>query len=604
MLGGLFLWVNAVYHAPLAGKGRSPHGSGLYPELAVFGFYDGKSCALVSQVARQVTLLPSFALARQELARRGLDLNIKTVRGITHHLARQFLVARRIDLDDHFTSSLPLFWPVEASVTRMILQEITSACPGGLPCRVLLVRRSNCLLKRANASKSSSAPAPPRRRSSSAAASSCVPPGRTSLPIRTSRRNWTATATPSDAGANASSPRASRAFRTTPAPAGPGAFPPSDRLSAIALASSKTADHDDLDSTWTLDRLAFAFVNERANRERFLSDLGELERQAREDTSSDFARLTVPVVPTEATPPSPSRSTIWRILDEIDLKPHKSVYWLNSHDPDFDAKAQDICRLYLDAARLYEEGRLVLSSDEKTGMQALGRPHPTREAQPGKPAKVEFDYIRHGTRGLLTTFCVPTGKLVWDLLPTRTSVDWVAHLRHVVGQFPGMKHYDWVVDNLNTHWSLEVCRLVAELEDLTINEKELRTGAQRRAFLSEQSHEHVFHFTPIHGSWLNQVELFFSVLSRRFLRDGVFGSMSEFEERLQAWLKRYNEKHAHPYKWTYAGQPLVRGTPFSQTPRQQKQGRAWFGPRGSLFERLLYPPRPYKRRKPQVAANL
>jgi hypothetical protein len=103
------------------------------------------------------------------------------------------------------------------------------------------------------------------------------------------------------------------------------------------------------------------------------------------------------------------------------------------------------------------------------------------------------------------------------------------------------------------------------------------------------------HFTPIHGSWLNQVELFFSVLARRFLRRGVFASMSDFEERLQAWLERYNRTQAHPYQWTYAGQPLVRGTPFSQTRRQQQQGRAWFGTRPSLFERLLCPPRPYQR---------
>jgi hypothetical protein len=348
--------------------------------------------------------------------------------------------------------------------------------------------------------------------------------------------------------------------RTPLAPVDPGAFPPSEHLTVITLASSKTADHDNLDSTWTLDELAFAFVNERANRVRFLRDLEELQRQALEDFSSDFARLSVPIVPSEHQPPGPSRSTIWRILDEIDLKPHESVYWLNSHDPDFDTKAQDICQLYLDAPRFYEQGRLVLSSDEKTGMQALGRPHPTQEAQPGKPAKVEFDYIRHGTRCLLNTFCVPTGKVVWDLLSTRTSVDWAAHLRHVAGQFPNMKRYDWIVDNLNTHWSLEV--------------------------------------------WLNQVELFFGVLARRFLRRGVFGSMAEFEGRLKAWLEEYNSQHAHAYKWTYAGKPLVRGTPFSQTRQQQKQGRAWFGTRPSLFERLLYPPRPYKRKKPRLAANL
>ena len=382
----------------------------------------------------------------------------------------------------------------------------------------------------------------------------------------------------------------------------PRSFSPSDRLAVISLASSKTADHDNLDSAWTLDALAFAFVNEGANQERFLRHLEELQQQLREESLSEGDCPTETVLPGQ--PKNPSRSTIWRLLDEIDLKPHQSVYWLNSHDADFTPKALDICDLYVNARQYYEQGRLVLSSDEKTSMQALGRPHPTQEAQPGKPAKVEFDYIRYGTRCLLTTFCVPTGKVVWDLGATRTAVDWAAHLRHVVQQFPDMKRYDWVVDNLNTHWSLTVCLLVAQLCKLDIKPRQLRTGAQRRAFLADQSHKHVFHFTPIHGSWLNQVELFFSVLARRFLRRGVFTSMAEFEERLQAWLTRYNSCYAHPYKWTYTGQPLVRGTPFSQTRRQQQQGRAWFGSRPPLFERLLYPPRPYNRKKPQLAANL
>jgi hypothetical protein len=426
----------------------------------------------------------------------------------------------------------------------------------------------------------------------------------TPLPTRTSQPNSAATATPSASGANASLPKASLACKTPLAPVDPGAFPPDECLSIITLASSKTADHGNLDSAWTLDELAFTFVNERAHDERFLRHLEEMQQQARQEYLSELGYRTVGVVPAAPFDPGPSRSTVWRILDEADLKPHKSVYWLNSHDANFGTIAQHISGLYRNAQRFYEEGRLILSSDEKTSMQALGRPHPTIEAQPGKPAKVEADYIRYGTRCLLSTFCVPTGKVVYDLLPTRKAVDWAAHLRHAAEQFSGMKRYDWIVDNLNTHWSLAVCLLVAELCDLQIDKRQLRTGKQRRAFLTDESHKHVMHFTPIHGSWLNQVELFFSVLARRFLRRGVFASMAEFEERLKAWLEKYNSEDAHPYKWTYTGQPLARGTPFSQTRKQQQHGRAWFGSRPSLFERLLYPPRPYKRKQPQLAANL
>jgi hypothetical protein len=133
------------------------------------------------------------------------------------------------------------------------------------------------------------------------------------------------------------------ACKTLPAPADPGAFPPSDRLAVISLASSKTADHDNLDSAWTLDALAFAFVNERANQERFLRHLEELQQQLREESLSEGDCPTGTGLPDQ--PKNPSRSTIWRLLDEIDLKPHKSVYWLNSHDPDFTPKALDICDL-------------------------------------------------------------------------------------------------------------------------------------------------------------------------------------------------------------------------------------------------------------------
>jgi transposase len=368
-------------------------------------------------------------------------------------------------------------------------------------------------------------------------------------------------------------------FKTPHAPVDPGAFPPDEQLLVVTLASSKTEDHQTPDSSWTLDELAFTIVNEAHHR-------------------------------------ALSRSTIGRILAAADLKPHRSVYWLNSHDPDFDAKAKDICQLYQNARRLHAEGCLVLSCDEKTGMQILQRKYPTQPAQAqlldangqpirsGKPAKREFEYIRHGTRCLLTTFCVPTGQVVWDLGQTRTSLDWVAHLRHVHEQFPGLRGYHWVVDNLNTHWSLDVCRLVSEWCGLPFVAKELKTGRQRRAFLSDPSHKHVFHFTPLHGSWLNQVELFFSVLARRLLRRGDFASALEFEQCLTHWLENYNTRHAHPYRWTYTGEPLVRATPFSQTRRQQQQGRAGFGTRPLLFERLLYPPRPYKRKKESLAANL
>jgi DDE superfamily endonuclease len=305
----------------------------------------------------------------------------------------------------------------------------------------------------------------------------------------------------------------------------------------------------------------------------------------------------------EAAATAMSRATIWRVLHDADLKPHRSVYWLNSHDPDFDSIAKAICGCYVQAPRLYDHGELLICTDEKTGMQILQRKYPTQLARPGHPEKREQDYIRHGTRVLTASFVVPTGEVVWDLGVTRTSADFAAHLRHVVERFAGWSQITWVVDNLNTHWSLEACAVLAKLNHLPFDATALRTGAARRAFLSDVTHAYRFLFTPKHGSWLNQVELWFSVLARRFLKRGDFASPADFEQRLRRFLDEYNAQHAHPYRWTYTGQPLVRNTPFSQTRRQQRQGRAWFGNRPPLFERFLYPPRPYKRRAASLARN-
>ena len=290
-----------------------------------------------------------------------------------------------------------------------------------------------------------------------------------------------------------------------------------------------------------------------------------------------------------------SRSSRWRIWEEADRKPHRSVYWLHSHAPAFEAKAHDICSLYLNALRFLEHDRLVICTDAKTGMQILERTSPTQPMAPGKPEKREHEYSRHGTRALIASFVVPTGQVVWTLGTPRTSADVAAHLAHVVKQLPAMPRYDWGVDNLNTPWSLDVCSLVAQWCKVPLVAKDLSRGVQRRAFLSDPSPQHVFHFTPKHGSWLNQVELWLSVFARRFLKRGDCCAAQDFEARLCDYLEVDNTHQAHPYRWTYTGQPFVRATPFSQTRRQQRQGRAWFSSRPQRFERAFYPPRPYKR---------
>ena len=341
-------------------------------------------------------------------------------------------------------------------------------------------------------------------------------------------------------------------------PGRPRAIPSPTRVQVISVASTLPQDQDRSVTRWTLDEIVTA------------------------------------VLETLHTGPL-SRSSIWRILHDVDLKPHKSAYWLNSHDEDFDAKAHTICQLYVHALQAYEQGGLVICCDEKTGMQVLERKAPTKPAQPGRRERREHEYIRRGTRVLINSLAVDTGQIAWTIGATRTATDFVAHLKQAYHHLPRMQRYDWVMDNLNTHWSLDICRLVAQWCKVPFEPDKLKKGIQRRAFLSNPSHHHVFHFTPKHGSWLNQAELFFGTLQRRFLARGSFSSLKDFERRLERFLQDYNARHAHPYRWTYTGEPLVRDTPFSRTRRQQRQGRACFSPRPKRFERFFYSPRPYRR---------
>ena len=256
-----------------------------------------------------------------------------------------------------------------------------------------------------------------------------------------------------------------------------------------------------------------------------------------------------------------SRSTVQRILAGADLQPHRSRYWLKSHDPDFEAKALDVCGLYLQALALYRQDELVVSVDEKTGIQALERLHPTWRARPGRIERREFEYKRHGTRCLIGSLIVPTGQIIGSVTARRGRWDFVRHIRDVVVQFPHIKRFHWVMDNLNTHWTLELSRYLAVDSGCWTKgqEKQLRTGKERRAFLTAGCGRHVVHFTPKHGSWLNQIEIWFGVLSRRVLRRGDFTSQQDLTRKILAYIAYYNTHFAHPYEWTYTGKPGASG---------------------------------------------
>jgi DDE superfamily endonuclease len=254
-----------------------------------------------------------------------------------------------------------------------------------------------------------------------------------------------------------------------------------------------------------------------------------------------------------------SRSTIQRILAQADLQPHRSRYWLKPHAPDFQERAVDVCQVYLDAFRLWQRDELVVSVDEKTSIQALERLHATLTMRAGQIERREFEYVRHGTRCLIASLIVPTGQIIGSVTARRGRWDFVRHLRDVVEQFPHIKRFHWVMDNLNTHWTFEMCRYLAQTGGCWDKKLSLRTGSERRAFLTSGCTRHVVHFTPKHGSWLNQIEIWFGVLSRRLLRRGNFTSQQDLAQQILEFIAYYNRHHAHPYEWTYTGKPGVSG---------------------------------------------
>lgn len=220
--------------------------------------------------------------------------------------------------------------------------------------------------------------------------------------------------------------------------------------------------------------------------------------------------------------------------------------------------------LYEQAPYLATQGERTISTDEMTGVQALERKHPGLPLAPGKVERREFEYVRHGTRALIVSRDVVTGKLVAPFCgPTRTEADFLAHLQGVINTDPEAVRWHVVCDQLNTHQSESLVRWVAEVsgieEDLGFKGESgiLASMSSRATFLRDPSHKVVFHYTPEHSSWLNQIEIWLSILVRKLLKRGSFTSVEDLQTKVLAFIDYYNRTMAKPFKWTYQGKALT-----------------------------------------------
>lgn len=291
-------------------------------------------------------------------------------------------------------------------------------------------------------------------------------------------------------------------LKTHPRSGRPGRIGAVSRCEVIAMACGKPADFGLMYRTrWTTDSLLEAYLM----KQRQSPDLDPM-----------------------------SRTSVLRILNEAVIRPHRVKMWLHSPDPLFREKVTELCDLYLNPPA----GAHVLCVDEKTGMQALGRKHQGRRAKPGQDARMDYEYVRNGTRKLIACWDVQTGEVYGEVRANRKAVDLVEFMETVAKRYPkGDVHIIW--DNLNIHYD----------------------GPTQRWTEFNRRHGGRFHlhYTPIHASWVNQIELWFGILQRRVLRYGVFNSLEELDQVVHGFIDHWNEHERKPFKWTFTGYPLQTG---------------------------------------------
>jgi transposase len=299
----------------------------------------------------------------------------------------------------------------------------------------------------------------------------------------------------------------------------------------------------------------------------------DLPRSGRPRTFSEAARLSTIAVYCQQAPPLPgvnlwslrvaerffeehsdivggpiSRATIQRILLEHALRPHRRKYYLQITDPDFFAKMESIIDLYLNPPdHLY-------CFDECTCIQALKRLTPDLPPAPGRPLLEDFDYKRNGTTDLIAFLNPPTGMVYGECVPDHNRHTLCRVFTAQVRTLPAEETIHYIADNLTTHYHEDFCKTVARLSG--VRYPVLKTGAERRRWLTSEDKRIVVHFVPFHASWLNLVEIWFGILKSMCLKNGRFYSVEQLVQDILAFIGTWNECFAHPFSWSYTGDGL------------------------------------------------
>lgn len=224
-----------------------------------------------------------------------------------------------------------------------------------------------------------------------------------------------------------------------------------------------------------------------------------------------------------------TKGLVERVFNDQALKPHRIKYYHHSTDPEFESKMLNIIGLYLHPP----QNSVVLSVDEKTGIQALDRNQPVLPLQPhGKVKNIPFEYKRLGTTSLLAALEVHNGKVTGKCEQRHTHQEFLEFLKQLVRIYRKKgREIHIICDNYSTHKHKKVKEWLATQKNVQM------------------------HFTPTHASWLNQIEIWFSIMSRRVLKQGIFKSVPDLIQKIKRFIREYNPS-AEPFAWTYTGQPL------------------------------------------------